>query len=32
LEAIEFTLEGEDDDPPEGAEVLTYDVQIAKAS
>lgn len=32
LEAIEFTLEAEDDDPPEGAEVLTYEVQIAKAS
>lgn len=32
LEAIEFALEAEDDDPHEGAEVLTYDVQIAKAS
>ena len=32
LEAIEFTLEAEDDDSPEGAEVLTYEVQIAKAS
>lgn len=32
LDAIEFVLEEEVDDPPEGAEVLTYDVQIAKAS
>lgn len=32
LDAIEFVLEEEDDDPPEGAEVVTYDVQIAKAS
>lgn len=32
LEAIEFTLETDHNDPPEGAEVLTYEVQIAKAS
>jgi predicted RNase H-like HicB family nuclease len=32
LEAIEFTLEEENDAPTEGAEVITYDVQIAKAS
>ena len=32
LEAIELTLEAEDDDPPEGAEIITYEVQIAKAS
>lgn len=32
LEAIEFTLEEENDQPAEGAEVITYDVQIAKAS
>lgn len=32
LEAIEFALEAEDDEPPEGAEVITYEVQIAKAS
>lgn len=32
LEAIEFTLEEENDQPAEGAERITYDVQIAKAS
>ncbi len=32
LEAIEFTLEEKNDAPAEGAEVITYDVQIAKAS
>ena len=31
LESIGFTLEDEDDDPPAVAEVITYDVQIAKA-
>ena len=32
LEAIEFTLDAEDADPPEGAQIITYEVQIAKAS
>lgn len=32
LEAIEFTLEEENDQPTEGAEVITYDIQTAKAS
>ncbi len=32
LGAIEFTLEEENDAPAEGSEVITYDVQIAKAS
>jgi len=32
LEAIEFVLEEEIDEPSEGTEILSYDVQIAKAS
>lgn len=32
LESIEFTLEAEDDEPAEGAEILTYEVRIARAS
>lgn len=32
LDAIEFTLEEEIDEPQEGADVITYDVRIAKAS
>lgn len=32
LDAIEFVLEEEIDEPSEGAEILSYDVQIAKAS
>jgi hypothetical protein len=32
LDSIEFALEEEVDDPHEGADVITYDVQIAKAS
>lgn len=31
LDAIEFTLEEEIDDLADGAEVLTYDIVIAKA-
>ncbi len=32
VEAIEFTIEGEDERPSAGAEVLVYEVQIARAS
>lgn len=32
LDAIEFAIEEEVDDPHEGADVITYDVRIAKAS
>lgn len=32
LDSIEFVLEEEVEDPLEGADVITYDVQIAKAS
>lgn len=32
IDAIEFTLEDSDEEPTEGAVVITYDVQIAKAS
>lgn len=32
LDAIEFVIEEEVDDPHEGADVVTYEVQIAKAS
>ncbi len=32
LEAIEFTFEAESETPAAGAQVVTYDVRIAKAS
>lgn len=32
LDSIEFALEEDIDEPSEGAEILSYDVQIAKAS
>ena len=32
VEAIEFTIESENEEPTDGAEVITYDVQIARAS
>ena len=32
LEAVEFTLESEDEEFSDDSEIVTYDVQIAKAS
>lgn len=32
LDAIEFVLEEEIDEPSEGSEILSYDVRVAKAS
>lgn len=32
LDSIEFVLEEDIDDPNEGAEVVTYDIQIVKAT
>lgn len=32
LDSIEFALEEDIDEPSEGAQILSYDVQVAKAS